>query len=256
LTQLLDRMSHSSGTVVLDRPDYAARAQKVEDLQAEEVDLAEQIAQAAPEDVPALQAKLQQTRDELNRERDGMKADQLFVQIQEKKDELDKAVAAVLEPGISPAESAARAAKVDTINQELQDLNQQLDAERDVIELSPSDVDKLALNRLKIELKRQMEQGTFQGVQLELGDVVMAAWVGGDIDSDLLKICLQMASLGEPHDSTLKKIGERALQIGQVLSMAYPPLAYGLTLGSIVIGSIEEAKQREKEESDDASIVH
>src|SRR5581483_8262539 len=136
------------------------------------------------------------------------------------------------------------------------ELQKELAAARDTLQLSPTDVDRVAVKALKIDLtKFTVSGGAFAGETLEFGDVVMAAWVSGAIDSELLKACLTMQALGEPRDSILKEVATHGWQIAQAVSVVNPISLYAVTIASIIITSVEQAKERKKEESDDGSLV-
>lgn len=256
LTTLVDRMNHSSGRVVLDRPDFASGTIRAETLEFEVMDLVAELRDADASEAPAIRARLARKREELERARTGLRADRIFVQLQLKKEERDRAIASLLEEGIADGERRTRAEAVEALERDVQELNERLGQERREIALAPSDVDKLAVKALQIELRRMaIQRGPWQGAQIEFGDVVMAGWIAGEVDAELLRAVLEMDALGEPRESLIRKIAGRAWRIGQTVALAYPATAYGVTIASIIMGSIEQAKERKKQETNDASLV-
>jgi hypothetical protein len=255
LTTLIDRMNHSSGRILLDRPDFASRAARAEILEQELVDLALRLAFAEAQETQQILAEIAAKRTELASERSGLEADALFIRLQTKKGERDLAIGSLLAPGLEAVELQRRAGEVERLDNEVKEIEAKLAEERNVLPLAPSDVDRIAVKALKIELREATERGAFRGVNLSLGDVVMAAWVSGEIDSELLEACLDTDPLKEPREKFLVKVASRAWRIGQAVAMINPTSAYAVTIASVVLASIEQKKETKRRQADEGSLV-
>jgi hypothetical protein len=117
------------------------------------------------------------------------------------------------------ADVQAKRDAIDSIDSQLGDLIR-------TNELAPTDVQRFAVNVLKQNLYTLNQNAPFAGLNLALGDVLMSAWVSGDISSDSLLALSQMSDLKETHTSIWKKILTTTWNIAQPVLMAVPSTSY------------------------------
>src|SRR5262249_4696603 len=107
--------------------------------------------------------------------------------------------------------------------------------------LPPSSVMNLAINDLKIQFGQLIQQSPYTTMSLQIGDVVMAGWVSGDISTEYMHYLLSTAGLTESHPSTLSKTLKFAQAVGQG-SLVYIPVVGQISAVAlqIVLTAIEE----------------
>lgn len=263
LEKTLNRINHSSASAVLDQPGTSSRRAEAAQLETEITRLALQLARAdalAPE-CEALRVAIAEKRAQLSQLRGTLEADRLAREIELRQSQRERGIERLLAlpssdaSGESAGERERIAGELERLASEIEDLRKALSRERLAIELSPTDVYRLSVSALRIELEALNERELFGGRKPAFSDIVMAAWVAGDLDSDTLRAVLELEAFREYRKPLWRKTLEVSWAIGHTGLIAYPGTSYLAILTSIVIQSVHTLKEAERRRSDEGTLV-
>lgn len=266
LEKTLNRINHSSASAVLDQPGYSSRRAEAAALETEITRLALQMARtdAATPEYEALRAEIAAKREQLSRLRGTLEADRLAREIELRQTQREQAIERLLalpSPGASGAsdDSAAEreriASELERLASEIEDLKKALSRERLAIELSPTDVYRLSVSALRLELEALNSRELFGNRKPSFSDIVMAAWVSGELDSETLRAVLELDAFREYRKPLWRKTLEVSWAISHAGLMAYPATSYFAILTSIVIQSVHTLSEAERKKSDEGTLI-
>jgi hypothetical protein len=222
-----DLMTRPDSKVVSYPADYAFTSRAIKSLQDKEAETVKDIGTAP--DAPTLQqyqtllATLRAQENALEQKDPidalGAQRASLAATLSTDEDKITTCAPVAVDCATAIADVQAKRDAIDSIDSQLGDLIR-------TNELAPTDVQRFAVNVLKQNLYTLNQNAPFAGLNLALGDVLMSAWVSGDISSDSLLALSQMSDLKETHTSIWKKILTTTWNIAQPVLMAVPSTSY------------------------------
>lgn len=145
--------------------------------------------------------------------------------------------------------------EIDDLNTQLMDLSDQIDelesqleSERITITLDAGDLHRMAMNHLEnmIETKMREKGGVLYGFNGTYADLLVAAYLAGEVDAASLKALLQIKDFKEIHESILLKAGKFVWAAGRMYLMMNPYTVIPTTLVSVFVSAMQKKKEYEK----------
>ncbi len=146
--------------------------------------------------------------------------------------------------------------------QEIRELQQGVRAiEREIaqyrkdVPLSHHDIYKFSISYLEYNLKVEQTRGYLKGKNVSLGDVVMAAYMTGILDQEILLSLLQMDVLQEGWEPGWKKAGRIAISATRTLLVLTPLTSVYASLAFIIYDSIKNVESLRRNNADEAHLL-
>ncbi len=114
------------------------------------------------------------------------------------------------------------------------------------VEITQKSIRNFAINTLRIEMEREVNDGKLQGTQPNFGDILSASLITGEIDHRSVAKILELEPFHEAKHVKLKQWGQISLSIVRTLSYLNPYTAATMTIGSVVFESMRSQKQNAK----------
>jgi hypothetical protein len=222
-----DLMTRPDAEVVSYPADYAFTSKSIKNLQAQAAQTSDDI-KTAPDaaTVKQYQALLSTLLAQIN----ALQQKDPILALNDQRGQLSAALAAdeakIASCTPSDSDCAAALADVDVKKAAITSIDNQLGDLIRTNELAPTDIQRFAVNVLRADLKALSQNAPFSGLNLQIGDVLMSAWVSGDISSDALRALAQMSNLKETHISVWKKALSITWGVAQTSLMAFPTTSY------------------------------
>ncbi len=252
LKSTVEKMTMNTGKIILARSDYQSRFLEIERLESE-IDLKieslsfEELEESNSE---ALSNEIEAIRYEILRIEKSITPLALE---ETKRVALEKKKA--LQTQITQSKDfTIRSALYEQIleqDQIITDTQTALNQEFIAVELTQKSIRNFAINTLRIELEREVNDGRLQGTQPNFGDVLSAALITGELNSRSVAKILELEPFHEAKHIKLKQWGQISLSIARTLSFLNPYTAATMTIASVIFESMrsqkENAKARAKE---------
>lgn len=275
-TQAHQQMTSLSAEVVFLRDDYRQLLQDVEYLEMEVSDqtryLLDQVSLDL-EDTQESDEEEEETGEEPSEEKElpeAVQYEQLLLskkihELELKRAELaaSSSEAALLESKKSRDSLRASLAvekdptKLLDLRDQLDDLDEVIAVQEDavrknkvVVKLSPDDADSLTMNFVEATLASMSSSSAFSGSGLQVGDILGAVALNGDLSSATLLKITKFTGFQEKHNTKLEKAGLMALNLGKMVLMTNPVTAPYITIGTLVWQSHQSMKKNRKAEAD------
>ncbi|MBL7716671.1 MAG: hypothetical protein JNL01_14500 [Bdellovibrionales bacterium] len=117
-----------------------------------------------------------------------------------------------------------------------------------VVHLTPADADSLTMNYIQANLVRMGRE--FGGQTPDLGDILGAVALRGDLPSSTLLKMVTFEGMQETHVTQLQKAGSLGLNLGKMILMTTPATAPYMTIGTLLWQSYQGMKKARKAEAD------
>ena len=258
MTQTITMMTSEAGKIVLVRKDYNELFSKIDDLDAKITDLA---VAAGTETDPA---KLQKIDDDITQAK--AQIVELHNQISsvtltEQIDAAKKHKGDLVDQELAEKDVDARAKLADAIQDQddvISGLQDKLALQSVEIKLTPSDIYRFTIHYLDISIekkKRAKNDSYLYGTNPTYGDIVVAAFLTGDLNPTTLTAILGMKELHEPFTSPIIQIGKVILNISKTVLMIYPTTAIPTTIAVILIQAIQQKNTYEKQMADKTHLI-
>ena len=115
----------------------------------------------------------------------------------------------------------------------------------DEFELSPTDKTRYTIKRLDLAINLCKYNPLMKGITPSYGDIITAAYIRGDIDTNILKAVLQAKELDEYFESTALQVAKLVWSSSKVLLLINPYTSTFYIVGTIVVESIHRKKEYE-----------
>ena len=258
MTETITMMTSESGKVVLVRKDYSSLFAKIDDLDAKITDLAVAAGTESDQakldkidqDITAAKAQIVDLRNQIS-----------SVTLTEQIDAAKKKKDDLVNQEITEKNGDARAVLAGAIQDQddvISGLQDKLASESVVVNLTPSDIYRFTIHFLDISIekkKRAKGESYLYGTNPTYGDIVVAAYLTGDLDPLTLKSILSMKELHEAYTSPLLAFGKVMLDISKTILMIYPVTAIPATIAVILIQSIQSKNTYEKQTADKTHLI-
>lgn len=156
-------------------------------------------------------------------------------------------VAKTLAESTDSGESNALRARLLESDQELEALNEQLEAERVTLSLSVGDLHRLALNHLETRIEAlRRRPGALERFNGNLADLLVAGYLTGALDGAELKATLSIPDFVEHYESFLRKSGNLLWRAGRMYLMLNPYTVIPTTMISVVASALQQKKEYER----------
>jgi hypothetical protein len=251
-----DFMTRPDAKVVFYPANHVASSAQIQKIERQELDLAQQIAVMDDDAQRAsLRAELQALDAQLSTIRGRDPVDQLRTERGVLNDRLHSAIQTLAQIDLDDQGRAALADQMKTTIQQIGDVDDQLAKLIRTEDLPPEDVQRFAMNALKQDFHTLIQDAPFNSLRLQTADVLLAAWVAGDLSSDALKALTQLSTFHEVHESVWKKALEIGWMIGKSSLMAYPTTSYIAIAISVLLEVRASQKAATQEKSDETHLI-
>jgi hypothetical protein len=256
MIQATDYLSRPDVTVEYYPPDYFSANQDAQQLEAQEVQLAQQIAASTdPVERQTLRVRLQKLEAQAALDQQKDQVDSLRDQRAAASAELEAAIQQLASGDLTDADRAALGEKISAISQNISDIDAKLATLTRNMTLPSEDAQRLALNLLAQNFTTLKQEEPYSQLNLQLADVLLAAWVSGDLSSDALRALTQLKTFQETHEAVWQKALEITWSIGKPVLMAFPVTSYIAIAISVLIEIHDETQKNKQGGSDGAHLV-
>ena len=251
-----DFMTRPDARVVFYPPSYVSTNHLIQEIQAQEVDLAEQIAASDDEQKRQdLRSQLQRLEAQIAPLEEKDPVDSLRSRREALNLQLKDAITTLAAGEVTDEQRSALGDQLKSVMQSISGIDDQLGKLMRTRDLPPEDVQRFAINALKQDFVALAQESPFNRLNLVIADVLLAAWVSGDLSSDALRALSQLGSFKEVHKSLWKKALEIGWSIGKTSMMAYPTTSYIAIAISVLTQIHDQAVAIKKEASDDTHLI-
>jgi hypothetical protein len=238
-----DFMTRPDARILFFPSNYSIVSAEVRRLERQEMELASEIAASADaKDREGLRAQLKSVRDQLAALKQQSKVDALIDERGVWRLRRDLSLDLLATSDLDELRRKEVFQDVTDANKRISALDLELSKLIRTKDISPEDVKRIAVNSLKEDLEALTQSGPFDRMGLLLGDVLVSAWVAGDLSSEALSSLLAMNSFTEEHKAFWKK----ALEIGWAVARGSLVVFPTTTYAAVAISIYEEARRSTK----------
>jgi hypothetical protein len=141
----------------------------------------------------------------------------------------------------------------------IKDKNREIMASSTRVQLTHGDIYKFTMNWLKIELdnRKNMKEKRSQlyKTNTSFGDLVMASYVTGLLDGEVVKAILELPEMHENYVTPLKQVMRIAGSIGRMFLTINPITSPYATLGFVLFDALKNKKKMEREIANEAHLI-
>src|SRR5262249_20944952 len=122
--------------------------------------------------------------------------------------------------------------------------------------LPPASVMNLAINQMRIDFKKLIQDTPYNTMDLQIGDIVMAAWVSGVLSTESIHYMLSTAGLTESHPSGWSNALNCGRGVGQGHLVYIPGVGQIPAVAlQIVLTAVQSSQALQKEASDEVQLI-
>ena len=127
------------------------------------------------------------------------------------------------------------------------------------VQLTHGDIYKFTMNWLKIELNnrknKKEKRSQLYKTNTSFGDLVMAGYVTGIVEGEVIKSILEFPEMHENYVTPLKQALRLAGSIGRMFLTINPITSPYATLGFVMFDALKNKKRVERELSNEAHLI-
>ncbi len=225
------------GQILLDSSGVEVRKDRINGLKDRYVRLS--IRGASPAELRALSDEISSLENEVS-------AQDTLARILALRDEAYQ-VARNISESPSPDELPSLRARLSSLEQELELLQEQLESERLTLPLSAGDLHRASMNRLEAQMESMRRRpGALERFDGNLADLLVAGYLTGAVDGAELKAILSVPDFVEHHESFLLKSGKLVWRAGRMYLMLNPYTVIPTTMISVVVSALQQKKEYER----------
>lgn len=145
--------------------------------------------------------------------------------------------------------------KIQSLKSKIKAVEAKLAEYKKSIELSNHDIYKFTISYLEYNIQKESFKGYLKGTNANLGDLVMAGYLTGKLDKEILKALFNMRELQENWEPGWKKAGRIMASAAKSLLILTPLTAPYASLAFVVFDSIKNIKNSRQDQIDDAHLL-
>jgi hypothetical protein len=259
LDKTLNMMTASSGEILLQHEDFSEFYEQINDKEKEIDSIIRKITTA----------KDQQARDFYDRQIKDISEDIIALRrevslfdLQDQIDEAKEKKSLIYTTLVSIEDDLDRRdayREIQILDKLIKEKNQEIMSKSTRVQLTHGDIYKFTMNWLKIELNNRKnlkdKRSQLYKTNTSFGDLVMAGYVSGMLDGEVIKSILELPELHENYVSPLKQVLRIAGTIGRMFLTINPITSPYATLGFVLFDALKNKKKMEREIANEAHLI-
>ena len=146
--------------------------------------------------------------------------------------------------------------RVKQIDREITDLEQQIFENETKHLLGPTDVKNLVMNSLKHVIANEVDKGLLRGRSPRHGDLLMAGYLTGKIDGEVLSAMMDLEDLTEDYVPPMKRFVKIMTMIGKSALMINPYTGPYATIFFVLFDSIKQRDELYRSMADETHLIN